>query len=81
MFECSLYENSHGFDFFRKKSYSDHPNDITGLVFVSYEFLYARSANSAISITYQTESNIKSNACCYKCDILKFTRGVLESQN
>ena len=64
MFECSLYENSHGFDFFRKKSYSDHPNDITGLVPVNYGFLDEQSANSDVSIMYQTKSDIKSNACC-----------------
>lgn len=37
---------------FLEKSYSGHPNDITGLLSVNYEFLDERSANSAISVKW-----------------------------
>ena len=37
---------------FLEKSYSGHPNDITVLVHVNYEFLDERSANSVISVKW-----------------------------
>ena len=49
---------------FLEKSYSGHPNDITVLVHINYGFLDEQSANSDVSIMYQTKSDIKSNACC-----------------
>lgn len=48
---------------FLEKGYSRRTNDITVLVLVSYEFLYARSANSALSISGQTKPNRKRNTC------------------